>query len=128
MPVWPIVVYSVLAFIVVAGMILVSYVLGERRRDIDIQASYESGIVSSSSGKPRCSVKFYLVAMLFVVFDVESIFIFAWAVAFPDLGLMAYVDMCVFVSVMLVALAYAWRSGALDWGAGRKTSAAPGRQ
>ncbi len=113
---WPLAVYFVLAFGAVAAMIAVSYVLGERRKNGDGQGPYESGIVPSSSGKLRYSVKYYLIAMFFVVFDVESVFIFAWAVAFRELGWSGYVAMVVFIGVLLAMLAYLWRVGALDWG------------
>jgi NADH-quinone oxidoreductase subunit A len=118
--VWPLAVYFVLAFGAVAAMIAVSYVLGERRKNAGIQSPYESGIVPSSSGKLQYSVKYYLIAMFFVVFDVESVFIFAWAVAFRELGWSGYVAMVVFIGVLLAMLAYLWRVGALDWGAAGK--------
>jgi len=115
--VWPLAVYFVLALAAVVVMIAVSYVLGERRKNIDVQSPYESGIIPSSSGKLRYSVKYYLIAMFFVVFDVESVFIFAWAVAFRELGWSGYVAMVVFIGVLFAMLAYLWRAGALDWGA-----------
>ena len=115
--VWPLTVYSALALGVVAAMVAVSYVLGERRPDAADQVPYESGIVPAGTGRLRYSVKFYLVAMFFVIFDVESIFIFAWAVAFRELGWTGYIEMVIFMAVLLAALAYLWRLGALDWGA-----------
>ena len=118
--IWPLAVYSVLVFGTVAGMIAVSYLLGERRKNADVQTPYESGIIPSSLGKLRYSVKYYLIAMFFVVFDVESVFIFAWAVAFRELGWSGYVAMVVFIGVLLAMLAYLWRVGALDWAAAGK--------
>ena len=115
--IWPLAVYAVLALGVVVAMIAVSYVLGERRPDAADQVPYESGIVPAGAGRLRYSVKFYLVAMFFVIFDVESIFIFAWAVAFRELGWTGYIEMVIFMAVLLAALAYLWRLGALDWGA-----------
>jgi NADH-quinone oxidoreductase subunit A len=114
--VWPLAVYFVLAFAVVVVMIAVSSVLGERSKNSDAQSPYESGVVASPSGKLRYSVKYYLVAMFFVIFDVESVFIFAWAVAFRQLGWSGYVEIVVFIVVLLAALVYLWRVGALDWG------------
>jgi NADH-quinone oxidoreductase subunit A len=116
--VWPLAVYSVLALGVAVAMIAVSYVLGERRPDMADQVPYESGIVPAGAGRLRYSVKFYLVAMFFVIFDVESIFVFAWAVAFRELGWTGYLEMVIFLAVLLAALAYLWRLGALDWGTG----------
>jgi len=118
---WPLAVYGLLAFGAVTVMIALSYVLGERRRNIDQQIPYESGIVSASTGKLQYSVKFYLVAMFFVVFDVESVFIFAWAVAFREVGWSGLVEMVIFIAVLLAALFYLWRMGALDWGIASKT-------
>jgi NADH-quinone oxidoreductase subunit A len=113
---WPLAVYFVLAFTVVLGMIAVSYVLGERHRDAATQTTYESGILPAGTGKLRYSVKFYLVAMFFVVFDVESVFIFAWALAFRELGWTGFVEIVIFIGVLLATLVYLWRLGALDWG------------
>jgi NADH-quinone oxidoreductase subunit A len=115
--VWPLAVYSVVAFMVVAGMIAISYVLGERHGNVGDQNPYESGIVPSRSGKLRYSVKYYLIAMFFVVFDVESVFIFAYAVAFRELRWSGYVEIVIFIGVLLAVLAYLWRAGALDWAA-----------
>lgn len=115
--IWPLAVYSVLVIGVVASMIAISYVLGERGRDRAIQSVYESGILPAGVGKLRYSVKFYMVAMFFVIFDVESIFVFAWAVAFRELGWSGFIEMVVFIAVLLAALFYLWRQGALDWGA-----------
>ncbi len=114
--IWPLAVYFVLAFTVVLGMIAVSYVLGERHRDATLQTTYESGILPAGTGRLRYSVKFYLVAMFFVVFDVESVFIFAWAVAFRELGWSGFVEIVIFIGVLLATLVYLWRLGALDWG------------
>ena len=72
----------------------------------------------------RFPVKFYLVAMFFVIFDLETVFIFAWAVAFRDVGWVGYIDMLVFVGVLVAALVYLWRLGALDWGPRAGTSLA----
>ncbi len=113
---WPLALYFALSLGTVTTMIAVSYVLGERRKNAKIQVPYESGILSPSTGGLRYSVKFYLVAMFFVVFDVESVFIFAWAVSVRELGWSGFIEMVVFVAVLLAALFYLWRLGALDWG------------
>ena len=118
---WPLAVYSALAFVTVVGMIVISFVLGERHKDKVTQTAYESGILPADAGKLRYSVKFYLVAMFFVVFDVESVFIFAWAVAFRELGWSGFIEIIIFVGVLLAALFYLMRMGALDWGAAGKS-------
>jgi NADH-quinone oxidoreductase subunit A len=77
---------------------------------------FESGVVSVGSAQVPVSVEFYLVAMFFVIFDLETVFIFAWAVAFYELGWYGYFAVAIFVLVLVIALIYEWKSGALDWG------------
>ncbi len=118
---WPLVVYFIAVILLVAGMLVVSYLLGQRHRARAMIEPYESGIVSTGSARLRFSAQFYLMAMLFVIFDLEAVFIFAWAVAFRELGWAGYVGVLVFIGVLVAALIYAWRLGALDWGSkGRK--------
>jgi NADH-quinone oxidoreductase subunit A len=113
---WPLAVYFAVVIILVAGMIGLSYVLGQQHRDRATGEPYESGIISTGSARVRLSVKFYLVAMFFVIFDLEAVFLFAWAVAARELGWAGYAEALVFVGILVAALAYLWRSGALDWG------------
>jgi len=119
MVLWPLLVYGVAVALLVAAMIAASYVLGQRHSDRDTAQPYESGAPPTGSARVHFSVDFYLVALFFVIFDVESIFLFAWAIAWRELGWAGYVEVLVFVGVMLVALAYLWRLGALDWGTKR---------
>src|SRR6188508_170227 len=99
----PLIVYSALAVLVTATM-LASYVLGERHRDPGAGTPYESGIVSEGSARVRVSARFYLVAMFFVVFDLEAVFLFAWAIAFREVGWAGYIEILVFVSILVAAL------------------------
>jgi NADH-quinone oxidoreductase subunit A len=117
---WPLLVYAAAVFVLVAGMLGLSYVLGERHKQKATGEPYESGIPPTGSGRLRFDVKFYLIAMFFVVFDLEAAFLFAWAIAFRDLGWLGYVEAVIFVGILLVALIYLWRVGALDWGPGRR--------
>lgn len=112
---WPLYGYFIAVVIVVAGMLAVSYLLGQRHREAATGAPFESGIASVGSARVRFSAKFYLVAMFFVVFDLEAAFIFAWAVAGREVGWTGYWAVFVFVGVLLAALVYEWRIGALDW-------------
>jgi NADH-quinone oxidoreductase subunit A len=112
---WPLGVYFVAVVVLVSGIIGLSYVLGEHHRDRATGEPYESGIVSTGSARQRFSAKFYLIAILFVIFDLESVFIFAWAVAVRELGWTGYVEILVFVGILVAALAYLWREGALEW-------------
>jgi len=113
---WPLAVYFVAVVALVAAMIGISHVLGERHAERATGQPYESGIVSEGSARVRFPVKFYLVAMFFVVFDLEAVFLFAWAVAARELGWAGYLEAMIFTVVLVAALAYLWRSGALDWG------------
>lgn len=119
MDLWPLGVYVALVVLLVTAMLGLSYVLGQRHHDRSTDSPYESGILSEGSARVRLSAKFYLVAMFFVIFDLESIFIFAWAVAVRETGWTGYLEVSIFIFVLLVALAYLWRVGALEWGSGR---------
>ncbi len=112
---WPFAVYFVAVLVVVTGMLGLSYFLGQRHHDRATGEPYESGIVSTGSARMRFDAKFYLNAMFFVVFDLESVFVVAWAVALHSAGWAGYIAMSVFIGVVLVALIYLWRAGALDW-------------
>ena len=96
-------------------MLGLSYVLGQRHHDRSTDSPYESGILSEGSARVRLSAKFYLVAMFFVVFDLEAIFIFAWAVSVRETGWTGYAEASIFILVLLATLGYLWRVGALDW-------------
>ena len=78
-------------------------------------APYESGMPDITPVKPRYTPRFYLVAMLFVIFDIEAIFIFPWAVIFDDLGTFGFVEMLVFIALLFAGYIYAWKKGALEW-------------
>jgi NADH-quinone oxidoreductase subunit A len=113
---WPIVVYFIAVLALVAGMLVFSYLLGQRHGERATGEPYESGIVSTGSARLRFSAKFYLVAMLFVIFDLEVAFVIAWAIAFRELGWTGYLGILFFIGVLVAALIYEWRLGALDWG------------
>jgi NADH-quinone oxidoreductase subunit A len=116
---WPLGVYVALVLGLVGAMLGLSYVLGQRHHDRSTDFPYESGILSEGSARVRLSAKFYLVAMFFVIFDLETIFIFAWAVAVRETGWIGYGVAATFIFVLLAALGYLWRVGALEWGSGR---------
>ncbi len=119
MDLWPLGIYAALVFALVGAMLGLSYVLGQRHHDRSTDSPYESGILSQGSARVRLSAKFYLVAMFFVIFDLEAIFIFAWAVAVRETGWAGYAEASIFIFVLLAALGYLWRVGALEWGSGR---------
>jgi NADH-quinone oxidoreductase subunit A len=113
---WPLAVYVGAVLLLVSGMIGMSYVLGERHREPATGDPYESGILSTGTAQVRLSVQFYLVAMFFVIFDLEAVFLFAWAVAAREAGWPGYLEVGVFVVVLAAALTYIWKAGGLDWG------------
>ena len=104
----------------VAGILAVSYLLGQRHTERATGIPYEGGIVSEGSAEVRLSAKFYLMAMFFVIFDLEAVFLFAWAVAGRELGWAGYFEVLVFIAVLLAGLVYLWRLGALDWAPQRR--------
>ncbi len=116
---WPLAVYFAFVLVIVGGMIGLSYILGERHRDPDTGTPYESGIVSTGSARMRFSVKFYLVAVFFVIFDLEAVFVFAWSVALREVGWVGFAEAMIFIGVLVVTLVYLWREGALEWGPAR---------
>jgi NADH-quinone oxidoreductase subunit A len=116
---WPLGIYLALVLGLVGAMLGLSYVLGQRHHDRSTDFPYESGILSEGSARVRLSAKFYLVAMFFVIFDLEAVFLFAWAVAVRETGWAGYAEAFVFIFILLIALGYLWRVGALEWGSGR---------
>ena len=113
---WPFIVYFLAVLLLVATMLVLSRLLGERRSNKATNMPFESGIVSVGVPQIQMSVEVYLIAIFFVIFDLETIFIFAWAIAFFELGWQGYFAMLAFVFILAVALVYEWRSGALEWG------------
>lgn len=98
-------------------MLGLSHVLGERTRYTKATLDpYESGIVHVGNARFRMPAKFYLMAMFFVIFDLEAVFVYAWAVSARESGWPGYIEMLVFLGILLAGLAYLWRIGALDWG------------
>ena len=116
---WPLILYAASAMAVVAGMLLLSAVLGERHREGATGETYESGIVSTGTACIRVDVKFYLMAMFFVIFDLEAVFIFSWAISMKEVGWPGYIEILVFIAILIAALAYLWKKGALDWNVGK---------
>ncbi len=119
-PLWSLIIYCAAVLALITAMMVISYFLGERHASKATLEPFESGIVSVGDARLRFPVKFYLVAMFFVIFDLEAAFILAWAIAFRDVGWSGYYEMVVFVAVLLAALIYLWRTGGLDWSPRRK--------
>jgi NADH-quinone oxidoreductase subunit A len=120
MHLWPLAVYLLIVVMLVVAMLGLSFVLGQRHHNRATGTPYESGILSQGSARVRLSAKFYLVAMFFVIFDLEAVFIFAWAVAVRETGWTGYAEAMSFIAVLLATLVYLWRVGALDWRQGSR--------
>ncbi|WP_295518988.1 NADH-quinone oxidoreductase subunit A [uncultured Pseudomonas sp.] len=96
-------------------MLGVSSLLGSKAVGRSKNDPFESGIVPTGGARLRLSAKFYLVAMLFVIFDVEALFLFAWSVSIRESGWAGFVEAAIFIAILLAGLVYLWRIGALDW-------------
>lgn len=112
--------FSVLLLLLVGvGMsmafVFLSQALGPKRYDPVKYSVYECGVDPLTSASVRVSVKFYLVALLFILFDLEAAFLYPWAVLFRELGWFGFVEMAIFVVILLAGLLYAWKKGALEW-------------
>jgi NADH-quinone oxidoreductase subunit A len=112
---FPILVQALIAIAVAVGLLSVSFILGKKVRNRVKDMPYESGIVPTGDARRRFSVKFYLVAMLFILFDIEAVFLYPWVVVYRELKMFAFVEMLVFVVLILSGFFYIWKKGALDW-------------
>jgi NADH-quinone oxidoreductase subunit A len=112
---WPLAVYFGAVLFVLAVMLGVPAIAGQRHSDPATGEPYESGIATTGDARTPFSVKFYLVAILFVIFDLEAVFIFAWAVSARDVGWVGYAGVVAFILVLIVGLIYEWKQGALEW-------------
>jgi NADH-quinone oxidoreductase subunit A len=112
---FPVLVQALVAMALAAGLLTASFVLGKRVRNKIKDIPYESGITPTGDARQRFSVKFYLVAMLFILFDIEAIFLYPWVVVYRELKMFAFVEMLVFVILILSGFFYIWKKGALDW-------------
>jgi NADH-quinone oxidoreductase subunit A len=111
----PVALFVLVAAIFPVLPLLVGYFLAPRRPNAVKLQAYESGIKTIGPTHIQFRTRYYLLALIFVVFDVEAIFLFPWAVAFPELGLFALIEMAIFIAFLLVGFAYAWKKGALEW-------------
>lgn len=112
---FPVFLQVLIAMAVAGGMIGGSYLLGRKVKNRVKDTPYECGITPTGSARGRFSVKFYLVAMLFILFDIEAVFLYPWAVVYRELKLFAFVEMFIFIVLILCGFFYMWKKGALDW-------------
>ncbi len=119
-PMWPLVVYTFGVLALVGIMIGLSYILGQRHKERATGEYYESGILHTGTSQIRFTAHYYLIALFFIIFDLEAAFIIAWAIAFKDLGWLGFWGIFVFIAVLMVVLVYEWRIGALNYAANGK--------
>src|SRR5271156_494943 len=112
---FPVLVQVLIAIALAAGLIGASTLLGKRARSPLKDTPYESGMAPVGSARERFSVKFYLVGMIFILFDIEAVFLYPWAVVYRQLKMFAFAEMFVFVALIMVGYFYVWKKGALDW-------------
>jgi NADH-quinone oxidoreductase subunit A len=111
----PLLIFAVIVIAVVGLLITLSNILGPSKPYRSKLLPYESGIVPEGPARKRFSVRFYLTAMLFIIFDVEAVFFYPWAVILHQLRWYGVIEMLVFIAILAVALAYIWRKGGLEW-------------
>jgi NADH-quinone oxidoreductase subunit A len=111
----PIVILAALALVVSGVIMLLSSIAGRPFRSTTKTTPYECGVPATGNARERFSVKYYLVAVLFILFDIEIVFLYPWAVTFDALGLLALVEMFLFIAILFVGYAYVWKKGALEW-------------
>ena len=114
--IWPLLLYAGLVIVLLVTILVLSYILGQRHKERATNLPYEGGIQQTGSARLRFSAQFYLVAMLFVIFDVEAVFIMLWALGFYELGWAGYIGVAIFIAQLVVVLIYEWGIGALDFG------------
>lgn len=112
---FPVLVQVILAVLVAGALTSVSYLLGKRTRGPVKDSAYECGMEAVGDAQGRVSVKYYLVAIVFILFDIEAIFLYPWAVVYRELKMFAFVEMLLFVVLVLSGFVYIWKKGALDW-------------
>ncbi len=126
---WPLLVYFALVVGLVITILAVSHLLGQRHQGRATGEPFESGVVHVGDVHIRFSAPYFLIAMLFVIFDLEAVFIYAWAVSFRETGWPGYIEISIFILILLAALFYLWRLGALEWGPqGRAAQRQPPQQ
>jgi len=113
---WPFIAFAAIVIALIGIMIGLSYVLGERHMEKTTDEPFESGIPPTGDARLRFSSSFYLIAMFFVIFDLDAAFIMLWAVSFRELGLPGYISIVIFIAILMVLLVYELSIGALDFG------------
>jgi NADH-quinone oxidoreductase subunit A len=121
----PLLIQFCIVFAMAVGMVVASSFLGKHRYSRIKSTPYECGMTPVGDSRERFSVKFYLVAMLFILFDVEAVFLYPWAVILKELKMFGFIEMMVYIGIVMAGLWYVWKKGALDWAAKASPEHAP---
>ncbi|OGO25390.1 MAG: NADH-quinone oxidoreductase subunit A [Chloroflexi bacterium RBG_16_52_11] len=111
----PIAILLLLAILLSATVVILGHLFGPRRPTLRKSLPYESGMNPFGPGTRRMPVRFYMVAVLFILFDIEVVFLLPWAIVFRQLGIFGLIEMLIFVLILVVGYVYAWKKGALEW-------------
>ncbi len=111
----PILVFLGIALVMACAMVVVPFIIGKNKPDAEKLSAYECGFEAFDDARRKFDVRFYLVAILFIIFDLEVAFLFPWAVSLGAIGMFGFWSMVVFLAVLTVGLVYEWNKGALDW-------------
>ena len=111
----PLLIHVLVAGGIATGMVVLSWFIGQHKFNKAKMSQYECGMTPVGDARQRFSVKFYLVAMLFILFDVEAVFLYPWAVVFKEMKAFAFISMAIFIGILFVAYIYIWKKGALEW-------------
>jgi NAD(P)H-quinone oxidoreductase subunit 3 len=109
-----------LGFLIICGLVpvlalSVSKLVRPKRTGVERRTTYESGMEPVGGAWIQFNIRYYMFALVFVIFDVETVFLYPWAVAFSQLGLLAFIEALIFIAILVIGLVYAWRKGALEW-------------
>jgi NADH-quinone oxidoreductase subunit A len=118
--VFSLVVFGLMIMALIALLLFVASYLGQRTTNSEKFRPYESGVIPTGSARLRYPVPFYLVAIFFLLFDVEGAYIFSWAIAWEELGWAGWLQISFFITVLILGLAYIWNKGGLEWGPKRE--------
>jgi len=114
-PYFPVLILLIIALFTAVGLVVLSQKVGPRVYDKVKYSVYECGVDPLAPATVRVSVKYYLVALIFIIFDLEATFLYPWAILFRSLGILGFIEMAIFMGILFVGLLYAWKKGALEW-------------
>jgi NADH-quinone oxidoreductase subunit A len=112
---YPILIFLIVAAVLAMAVLAIGFVLGPRHPDAEKLSPYECGFEAFEDARMKFDVRYYLIAILFIIFDLEIAFLFPWAVVLEEIGLFGFVAMLVFLAILVVGFAYEWKKGALEW-------------